>query len=135
MPMHGLNFSLLCNRPLSACVIPGRQVRALQEGVQDKGAVLRRGIWLQALPQRSQGQVSSCIGHASSKCTFIHPSGVSQVAWFPHCRTRWRSASTTATCFPVTTSSWSVTGGGLVFFLLACSTYMRPLQKNQPIFT
>ncbi|PWZ56190.1 E3 ubiquitin-protein ligase MIEL1 [Zea mays] len=29
-----------------------------------------------------------------------------EVAWFPHCRTRWRSASTTATCFPVTTSSW-----------------------------
>lgn len=33
------------------------KLRTLHEEVQDKGAVLRRGLRLQALPQRSQGRI------------------------------------------------------------------------------
>lgn len=37
------------------------KLRALHEGMQDQGAVLRRGVRLQALPQRGQGWMDSSL--------------------------------------------------------------------------
>ncbi|TVU48402.1 hypothetical protein EJB05_08038, partial [Eragrostis curvula] len=74
------------------------RVRALQEEMQDKGAVLRGGI----VTTKPRSQLHNTAPEFS--CTVLQLCLI--VFFIPPCRIRWRSMSTTVTSFLDTRSSW-----------------------------